>query len=489
MSLFLALSRRCARVGWSGDKTIGSVRRGVSGVAGMPPACLLLASCLLFVVPQRASSFEADVHYGLTHWLALQAGFDPIQAQLVATGDQRVDSGDMPSIDLLGMYACLHRDAFNSRRAGEHHFPSEAKIPGPPETRRVAPNSSAARRTALAAIAGGPGEAQFRLSHLGEGLHALQDSWSNQGVPSVPELGGVPSTCDSGLAWGRPETQRGAASHRADLTVYAPEETVAMAQVTYEILKQYPSVAGAQRKARTWDEIRPQLDDFVKASTKAEKAHWFATHGMDDVSFLEGISLPDGPDAFVQHWGGRKLPPLSTEDSRQHAIDGQLLDFYNRFFTRWLSGEDFAAVVSEFSKLPDTGGGTAGGAMSPEQLEVQLRIWRLRDHGSVAELALRRQPITPEERVAIDALASRTDAYVHYDPLSTAYYPLHPVSEDKDASPLLPFFIGMVSPHDGHPQAVAVTKFRHAPYNVVAVTAERVDNRWRVTAIVPAVDH
>ena len=61
----------------------------------------------LLVVAARSTAFEADVHYGLTDWLALQAGFDPLEAQTIATGDQRVDSGDMQFIDLVAMYSCL----------------------------------------------------------------------------------------------------------------------------------------------------------------------------------------------------------------------------------------------------------------------------------------------------------------------------------------------------------------------------------------------
>lgn len=469
-------------------QTMRNERRRFSPVAGMPSIYLLLVSALL-IAPERATAFEADVHYGLTDWLALQAGFEPLQAQIIATGDERVDSGDMPYIDVVAMYACLHRDEISARRAGEHHYPSAGKIPGPPETRSVEPNSSAARKAALATIEAGAGEAQFRLSQLGEGLHVLQDSWSNQGVPSVPQLGDVPSACDSRLAWGHPETRGGPGSHRADLTMYWPEDTVAMARATYDILKQYPSISGAQRKARNWDEIRPELDDFIKAPTKTEKARWFAAHGMNDVSFLEGISLRDGAEAFLQRWAGRKLPPLSGEESRQHAIDPQLLDFYNRFFARWLSGEDFAGVVAEFSKAPDTSEETAGATMSSEQLESRLKLWRLRDHGRVAELALQREPLTAEERAAIDALAKQSDAYVRYEPLSLAYYPLLPVSNDSDVSPLLPFFIGMVPPNAGHPQAIAVAKFRHAPYNIVEVISENIDSQWRVTSIVSTVDH
>jgi hypothetical protein len=146
-------------------------------------------------------------------------------------------------------------------------------------------------------------------------------------------------------------------------------------------------------------------------------------------------------------------------------------------------------VVAEFSKAPDTSEGTAGATMSAEQLESRLKLWRLRDHGRVAELALKREPLTAGERATIDALAKQPDANVRYKPLSSAYLPLLPVSDDSDVSPLLPFFVGMVSSNAGRPRAIAVTKFRHAPYNIVAIISENVDSQWRVTSIVSIVDH
>ena len=71
-------------------------------------------------------AFESDVHFGLTQWLALQAGFDEFAARTIATGDQRVDSGDMQFLDLELMYACLGKDDVGARRAGTHHYPTDA---------------------------------------------------------------------------------------------------------------------------------------------------------------------------------------------------------------------------------------------------------------------------------------------------------------------------------------------------------------------------
>src|SRR5579863_6339214 len=234
----------------------------------------------------------------------------------------------MPDIDVVALYACLNNDEISARRAGTHHYPSASSVPAPPETREVSADSDTARKAALSTLEVNPGQAAFRLLQLGEALHILQDSWAHQGIPSVPRLGDAAFPCDDKLAWGLPETRGGPQSHRADLTAYWPADTVATAQATYEILTRYPSISGVQRHAQSWDEIRPELDAFIKASTKTEKAQWFAAHGMNDASFLEGISLADGAEAFLRHWPGRKLPPLNTDQSRQHAVDPELLAFF-----------------------------------------------------------------------------------------------------------------------------------------------------------------
>jgi hypothetical protein len=141
---------------------------------------LLLGASLLISTP-GANAFESDVHYGLTEWLALKAGFDQQAAQTIATGNQRVDSGDMQYIDPVFTYACLRKDDVGSRRAGEHHYPSTGAIPAAPELRTVAPGSDAAKKPTLAVLKVPVSQATFMLLKLGEALHVLQDSWSHQG--------------------------------------------------------------------------------------------------------------------------------------------------------------------------------------------------------------------------------------------------------------------------------------------------------------------
>ena len=83
---------------------------------------LLLVTGLL-LLSTASSGFESDVHYGLTEWLAIQAGFDERAAKTVAIGDQRVDSGDMQYLELVFAYGCIGKDASKVARL-EGPFPT-----------------------------------------------------------------------------------------------------------------------------------------------------------------------------------------------------------------------------------------------------------------------------------------------------------------------------------------------------------------------------
>jgi len=150
----------------------------------------------LLLVSTSSSGFESDVHYGLTEWLALQAGFDEQAAQTIATGDQRSDSGDMQYIELIFAYACIGKDDLGSRHAGQYHYPSAGTVPAAPALRAVSPGSDAAREATRAMTKIPEGQANYMLLRLGEALHILQDSWSHQGVPDIAQPAPAVFTCD-----------------------------------------------------------------------------------------------------------------------------------------------------------------------------------------------------------------------------------------------------------------------------------------------------
>ena len=428
-----------------------------------PTQAFFFASLLLFSA--RVFAFESDVHYGLTEWLARKAGFDEREARTIATGNNRVDSGDMQYIDNVFMYACVGKDDVGAKRAGVHHYPTVGPVPGAPGLRVVSPGSDAAKGAAIAINRTPPEKAGFMLLRLGEALHVLQDSWSHQGVPEAPSIGML--QCDSTRSWGHPKARGGAHSHRADLTMHWPADTVAMAKATYEVLTQFP---GTKRNPRSWEEIRPLLDRFIRASTKSRKQSWFASQGISDVSFLEGISLPDGARAFDLKWPGRRLPPIPTYQVRQHDVDPDLLEFYHQFFARWTAIRDFEKLAGQF------------GAGNRAELAARLKLWRLRDHGRIADMAHSPRLLTEAQQSSLDAIGKERSAYATYPSQLDTYFPLLPRTEG--VSPLLPFFVAT-----SNGRAVAVVKFRHAPYDTVAVVTEKRHNRWRVTSIVSTVDH
>ncbi|HEV3020525.1 MAG TPA: DUF6765 family protein [Burkholderiaceae bacterium] len=458
----------------------------------MNSAQFFVAAVLAFAAT-GSSGFESDVHFGLTQWLALQAGFDEESARTIATGDQRVDSGDMQYVGPVLAYACVATDDLRSRLAGERHYPSAGPLPGAPEARAVVAGSDAAKAAALSVVKVPAGQANYMLFKLGEALHILQDSWSHQGIAAIPQPADGVFACDRARAWAHPAARGGWNSHKADLTMAWPGDTAAMARAVYDVLTQYPPLSTTPRTAHKWEQIVPSLDGFIKASTKTEKKRWFASHGISDASFLEGISLRDGAQPFDLTWPGRKLPPLATPQSRQHAVDAALLDFFNRFFAQWVATNDFDALASAFG--PDFGSGTAkrpAGSLPPvtkAELVARLKVWRLRDHGRVAEIAHAPQALTVAQRSVLDAIGKDRKAYAVYDPPSAAFFPLLPRAVE-DVSPLVPFFVSTaVAPDGSAARAVAVVKFRHVPYDTLGVIAEQIGGRWRVMSIVSVVDH
>jgi hypothetical protein len=126
--------------------------------------------------------------------------------------------------------------------------------------------------------------------------------------------------------------------------------------------------------------------------------------------------------------------------------------------------------------------------MYKEELAARLRAWRIRDHGRVADLAHASKPLSARERNALSSIAKNGKALAHYSSPTEAFFPL--VVKEPEPSPLLGFVISTIEASAaGTQRAVAMTKFRHAPYDAVVVLAERRDGRWRVVSLGATVDH
>ena len=450
---------------------------------------MAIAIAAAFACASPAVGFEGDVHYGLTAWLAIEAGFTPREAETIALADNRVDGGDLQFLDVVFLYACLGTDDFAARDVSQHHYPTAGAVPGAPEQRAVVAGSERARQAINDAVAVPAAQADLMLRRLGEALHALQDSWAHQGVSGVPEVADSLFACDAARTWSHPRARGGSSSHRADLTLQSPVETEAMAKATYDALKQYPPVFNVTRKPAEWEQIRAALVGFTRAATKQEKRAWFASQRITDTGFLAGTSLKDGAAGFPPDWDGRKLPKLASLESTQSGVDPDLLAFYSRFLGDWLSGDSFDALAAAYAveRSPGMRSGTAQ-AFDRASLSQALKVWRLRDHGAASDLAHAPFPLTSRQFAALDALARPRDALTAYPAPADALFPL--VSKGAGGSQVLPFVVrDIAASHDGHRRTAAVLKFRHAPYDALAVVAEKVNDRWRIVAIVATVDH
>lgn len=437
----------------------------------------VLAAPLLLLSAFPAHSFESDVHFGLTKWLALKAGFTDQQASFIALGNQRADSGIMDSIELVLEYACLGKHADASQVAQNYHFASDSKVPASAEKRAIVAGSPASRREIGKVLAAArSGKADLLLVKLGEAMHLMQDSWAYQGTPDVPVFEDVPIQCDATLNWNPPKTRGGFDSHKADLSREWHNDIESMARASYEILTQYPPVGGKTRVPINWALLQPDLKTFTVSKTKQEKAAWFQSQGIKDTSFLAGISLPDGTKPFTETWTGRKLLKLTSAQSPQYEVADEIKVFYSQFFQAWLGSADpESALVKSVGE-------------QQRDLAARLKLWRMRDHGAVAELAHKREPLTKKELATVEQLGKASDAYIQYENLADAYFPL--MEQGPGVSPLMPYVIHTLpAGANGNPLAIAVTKLQHAPYDELGIIAERIDGTWQAARLISMVNH
>ncbi|SOY78169.1 conserved hypothetical protein [Cupriavidus taiwanensis] len=418
------------------------------------------------------------MHFGLTYWLAKQAGFAPRDAEAVALANQRLDAGSIEYMTSPLQFACLSRFAPDAADIQARHYPSEGKLPSRAQSRPVVPGGPAAQAVVEAALRRADGgKAAFMLGEFGRSLHALQDSWAHQGTPSVPDWHRYGIECDANLAMAAPIDRSTPQSHAADLTWRWPADVEAMAKSTYAQMLKYPNINGARRTAVPWEQLQPALAGFAGARTKRAKSDWFAANAVADTSFLDGTSLPDGSAWKAARWKGRRDIPTPLPPTAQAGVDGALIDFYTRFFSDWVTTSPvdkrwLSALASERPQQPDG------------VLVDQLIGWRLRDHGSY--LAREAQPHAA--RNASSALRQRASFEV-FKSLNDAVLPL--IVEGDKPSPILPFLVfALPDSAGGNKRAVALVKLLDSPYDTIGILSEKRNGLdWKITALISAADY
>lgn len=443
-------------------------------------ACALLS-------PARA--YEADVHYGLVKWLAHKAGYTDWQAEAIALGDNRVDSGMPSTLEVVLEYACIGHYPDAARAIQARHYPSAQALPALPRDRIVVPGSPAARHVLDDTVGRATSQEAQYLGLLGAALHPLQDSWSHAGEPSIPVLA-ASLHCDPTLASGPPE-RAGAGAHGANVTFVAPDDVVAMANATYTELLKYPVIQGQARTAAQWADLVDKVKRFAIARTKTEKRKWFREQGFESTDFLAGISLPDGPSAGSLEPFDHAMPQLTQFASQQHDAPPGTKEFFDRLLARWLSNEPVETVVGEMSAFGTNAGGKKStdlqAARERADLVALMKLWKMRDHGSVESLAHAPRPFSAKQLAKVRAITAKGDGYVSPSSPVDAFVPL--VAKGKYVSPLLPYIVRTIPSDDAtRPRVIAIARLKHTPYDTVGWIAERVGSEWRLVDMVAAVD-
>jgi hypothetical protein len=252
-------------------------------------ASLAVVAAMLFLNCCSAFAWEADVHFGLTKWLALQVGFSKDQAEWIAHGNQGVDDSLFTDpLKVTAVSACIpgYSDPVGSILIHNNHFASQKDTPNLPANRVVKAGSIWQDGQPRLPPHVDGSEATFLT--LGRFLHAFQDTWSHQGEPDIP------LKCKKEWAFGHPMARGGWLCHNADLTyIWQGRDVPEMARVTYDIL----ASALARPPLTDWKTLEPRVHDFAIAASKRAKDAWFKKEkffdGPRDREFLKDISLPD----------------------------------------------------------------------------------------------------------------------------------------------------------------------------------------------------
>lgn len=404
---------------------------------------VLFGALALSVGSQQADAWDADVHYGLTKWLAVNAGFTDKEADEVAWGNWDVDlDKNKAAINLMVSQVMLGTKAeaaSASERILEHHFPAVGKVGTEPPKRPVSPaNSFAVKRIELARKSGD-------LSRFGQALHALQDSWSHQGEPDVPIR--PVFEIRRPYAWSHPRSRGGWYRHRADITFMNDGDAMEMAERTHTELRRLCQDADScrSRSYADWSEISQAVNGFVTAKTIKEKKKWFQNtkpFGKVDVSyrgkngrfnselrFVDDTSIPyddirlNKPPPYARQDGmtatsmelsaerpGVLIHRASTEGSRpdtwwqssNKGCDRSFEQFVARFLGIWLRREplnldnvfeyiDQEGISEQINAWARDEAERLG--LEPEKPRVEnwirvfLRMWLVRDHGAVEVFA------------------------------------------------------------------------------------------------------
>ena len=440
--------------------------------------------------------WEKDVHYGLTKWLALKAGFDPDEAERISVGTQEPDEGLFLAAPFtVAAYTCLGREEGASKTIQQFHFPSYGHVPGTPQERTVFPgeykvaNGGNELVRAQLALAKGVGnrpvyERARALEQFGLSLHPLEDSWSHQGEPDIPSL------CSKRLSWGHPEKRGGCWSHDADVTFLNPKDVIETAHNVYLFMVDYLKIyrpSGASR-AVPWTQLEAKVLEFAEARTKQEKQRWFEREAPGvfvNYDFLGGTSLAQGGlNRTGDSWA--QLPErLLTVAQVQPAAPRSPRRVLDTFLDLWIVKRDIDGAM----QLVDVPSITRlwaeakhGNSPNPAMwVKTVLGMWLLEDHGFANTLGHGMPNRKGFEQLSAASTNKESSRLIKAEKLAEAIFTPGPSLPEPYLAVLTPRSDDSMTPPNS--RYTALFQFRHAPHDALMVAVGESGDHWAVVAL------
>ena len=445
-----------------------------------------LITLLLFFLTNNLFAYEKDVHYGLTYWLAIKAGFHPRNAESIAQGDQSVDDGlYRPATWAVLLHVLTTGDVNASKEIQRIHFPSYGPIPGEPDKRRVQPSNAAAHeqhiKESQSKIEGRP--VSNALEDFGVALHPLQDSWSHQGVPDIPFFPFYAKVYPN-LSYGHPADRDGWYSHNADLTCLFPDETVEMAEAVYYALSDYLNYHSSLRNspAESWPQLKVDVRKFAEACDKEAKRQWFKSDSeipfdiYKDANFLEDINTP----GQIAPKFRRYRETGSNLKKEAQNIPQALREVIEAFLRKWIVERSINGAlefiqIDEISKQLNAL--NLDSNVTRSWIGKFLMMWLVQDHGLVNKLGHGLPNAEGYSALPETAMQSQNEFSLLF---------AKDLSEAIEAPGFeKPYMIVPLPQPGGSRQNVyaAIFRFQQSPYDSILIVFSERESTWKVVGM------
>jgi len=456
------------------------------------PALVCFITLMFLLSNTNVYAWESDMHYGLTKWLAVKAGFTSDDAEIIAAGSESADESNVLKASVVvPMYVCLGNSTEASRHVQRHHFPSDGYVPSSKKDRKIIPGDQDIQNGGNRwvrqeiSIKDKNKHRHTNLNRFGQSLHPLADSWSHQGIPDKP-----PITCTDDLFWSHSKDRGGRFSHDADITHKYVDDTMFAAKTIYhymiKFLQSHPEYKNKSYKS--WNGLKSHVKRFAETKTALEKKKWFdSNHDVPLNSyttypcFLRDTSLKDHQKICSQD-DSEKGENVNQVERQRFKGNGKLqgaTEFFDSFLSTWIVKRNIGGIINETFNIQAVKSALVAGHPEWKTIDTNLwfrtilSMWLVPDHGLVNQLG-HGMPFL--NKTGFDILAHETIRKFGrtFKSLSEA---IHFPGTNR------PYQIFLPSPSGNDYRVVILFRFNHTPRDMLIFIASKINERWMITGM------